>query len=437
MDAQYTKIKDHLLLITAGLLSALLYASLSITSKSDGDVGVFQLWLVSGACALLCFFIWNHYRLKQAAIPVLYILLFSILFRALGIGAFPILEDDFYRFLWDGYRFVEHGNPYGIPPAAFFDKAIDPDLETILGQINNPEIATIYGPVNQYLFALSYLIAPGKIWPLQLLFALADIGIILLLFKLAKPNNVLLYAWCPLVIKEFAFTAHPDVIGVVFMIAAWYCGKQSRISTAAILIALAAGAKIFAIIVAPFLLRFNIKAWLIFLATVLLIALPFGINTAWLPDGLKAMSGNWFFNAPLYLLLQQLFSFAGIKIFLTVLFAVLWLYYFYSTVKTKNRYDFRGDWVFGVFFICSSTLNPWYLVWLLPFATVWPSRWAWTASVSVLLAYGIGLNLPADNNEIKLGPYDIPPTILALEFLAIAIALLFDVKAWRKNPRQT
>ena len=74
-------------------------------------------------------------------------------------------------------------------------------------------------------------------------------------------------------------------------------------------------------------------------------------------------------------------------------------------------------------------INPWYLLWLLPFAVVFPSFWAWTASAAILLSYITGLNLP----DYTLQPYEQPVWARGLEFGLILLALAADVAVRRRK----
>lgn len=354
---------------------------------------------------------------------------FALLFRVIGVFTFPILEDDMYRYLWDGYMTVESGSPYSVPPIDFFDADnLSDRLEHILGLINYPGVATIYGPVCQWVFALGYLIAPGEIWPLQLIFTLADLLLILTLLRLAKPTTVLLYAWSPLIIKEFSITAHPDVLGALFLILAVVLYQHRRFFGVGCLIALAAGVKVFAVILLPFLLGFKWRGWLAFLVTGALIALPFGIEQAWLPAGLRAMGSSWLFNAPLYELLANWFSVNTVKALLLAIFALGSGIYALKTIFNPTLFNDqiqhspnhipRGDLLFAGLFLTIPALNAWYLVWLLPFAVIRPSLWAWVASVSILLSYASGINLP----HTELEPYEHSKWVLAVEFGIILLA---------------
>ena len=417
-------LSKHGPILVAGTLSAIAYAYLSLHSQHYADANLAQLLSVSVVCGMLCFISWLHYWRSHEEIPLISMIGFAILFRIIAVTGFPILEDDIYRYLWDGRLTIELGSPYGHIPANFFPADnLSQQFESILGAINYPYVATIYGPVCQWVFAGAYLIAPGEIWPLQCFFALADIALILTLLKLAKPLYVMLYAWSPLIIKEFSFTAHPDVLGALFLIAAYLAYQHKRFVLLGILLALATGVKIFALMLVPLLLGFQARAWLAFMLTAVLIALPWGVTEAWFPAGLKQMGNSWLFNAPIYFLLKSWAPIQTIKLILLSMLAVISAIYYVYAMKNWQLTKIRGDIMFAALFICAPVFNAWYLVWLLPFAVIYPSFWAWTASVSVFLAYVSGINLNGTGlYETTLEPYQQPMWAIVLEFSTIAVA---------------
>lgn len=432
--APYSSMDKHnVITLITGVISLLAYLYLSSHSQSYGDASLFNLLSVSGVCAGLCFVTWSYHWHTKQEVSVYLLLIFAVLFRLIGVASYPVLEDDGFRYLWDGYLSIEYGTPYDYVPADFFDNQYLPErFDDILGLINYPSIATIYGPLCQAVFSLSYLIAPGELWPLQAIFALADLGVILLLLKLARPLWVLLYAWSPLIIKEFAFTAHPDVLGVFFLLLAYTLFRSREFWWVGICVALAAGVKVFAIVLLPFLFQFNWRAWLGFCLMVLLLALPWGLTQAWLPEGLKAMSDDWVFNSLIYNILASWLTINTSKLILLAAYALVMGIYCYKYLFKNNlkQISFRPDLIFLGLFICTPALNAWYLVWLLPFAVIYPSLWAWVASVAILLAYVSGINLPGSN----LAPYQVPNWALIIEFGLILIAGLipFVAKARRE-----
>lgn len=423
----------------AGVLSLLGYAYLASQSQYYGDAQLWQLLSVSAFCFACSVFVWWQYTQNKQQVPILLLLSYAILFRLIGLFAFPILEDDMYRYLWDAKHTIEQGSPYNIPPSAYFDaEHLSERFEHILSGINYPDIATVYGPLCQWAFALAYLIAPGEIWPLQLLFGGADILLILALLKLGKPTHVLLYAWSPLIIKEFAFTAHPDVLGAMFMLFALCAYQNKKPIWIGVFMGLAAGVKVFAIILLPFLLLLHWRGWLAFLATIIAIALPFGLRDAWLPAGLVAMGNDWLFNAPLYTLYAVITNnIDSLPIFKLVLLALLalcagsyLLWHAYRAIYQQQQDQIYGDLLFAGLFLCIPALNPWYLVWLLPFAALRPSLWAWVTSISILLSYASGINLPSSTT---LGPYQHSVWLLLFEFSLIGGAVIIDVYLRKKR----
>ncbi len=399
-------------------------------------------------CAGLGYIIFWQYQKRQQQIPFLWILSSAIIFRAIGVLGEPILEDDFYRYLWDGYRMAVSGDPYSIAPAEYFSRNdIAPVFESILSRINYPDVATVYGPVSQWIFALGYLIAPGQVWPLQLTAALADVGVLLLLRSLCKHNILLLYAWCPLLIKEFAFTAHPDAAAIFLSVAAMVSLVSARVAVSGIFLALATGVKVFALLLLPLFLIYH-PPWrkpllllACYLATIGLISALFGSAGIWYPEGLSAMAQSWVFNSPIYFLLTPIIPFSGLKLGLLLLFCFLFGFYGIRILlhrvgvgwDSRDKRSVRGDLVFGLFLLCSPVLNPWYLPWILPFAVLYPARWPWVASYAILLSYLIQSTTgQSDLGQSDLGQYWLPAQLHLLEFGVILVAILWDW--WRPLP---
>lgn len=407
-----------------GLLSFCCYGYLSQFATNEASLA--QMAAALGVATCLQAGAWVYYYRQNAYPSFSEVLLWAISFRLLGIVGNPILEDDFYRYLWDGYSLIEHGTVYALAPQHWFDSAnVSQPFQNILDSINNPHIATIYGPVCQFVFSVSYLVSPGQVWPLQLIFTAFDVGILYLLFTLTHSRNVLLYAWCPLVIKEIAFTAHIDSMAVFFLLAACVALLKNRNVLLGLLLALAVGSKVFAILLLPFLLFRRATAAVGFVLGMVLLYAPFLSDLGNAEHGLSAMAAGWVFNAPLYLLLPD--HFLAIQLTLGSMFAIVWCYsawhWHQRSAHQKITNLPRADWIYGAFLLAIPALNPWYLIWLLPFAAIKPSLSAWVASVAVLLSYVIGLNNPGSG---LLG-YQQPLWAVTIEFGAIFAALIYDL----------
>lgn len=417
-----------------GLLCALGYALLSYMANQaeEPTVTTFLLTIAWVQVPVLAVYFFAYRRDERIPISTLFI--WAIVFRLIGLHGGPIFEDDFYRYLWDGYRFWEDGTPYGVAPEDFFlNQELSPVMRSVLNQINHPELTTIYGPTNQVIFLLGYLIEPGSLIPLQVFLIVFDVSLIYLLTRLTNSRNVLLYAWCPLVVKEIAFTAHPDIIGIQLVILALFLASNKRLAWAAVCAGMAVGAKIFALVLVPFVLvRGNLRHWLTLVLVLLLLYAPFLAMGGTDLDVLMLFVQEWEFNSALFGVINTVVPSTFAKFTLGLGFAAFWVWYYVSFRKSKSEIP-RGDWLFGIFLVVSPVINPWYVLWLLPFAAIYPSRWAWVASIAIFLSYITGLNL----GEFDIQAYAQPGWVRPLEFGLIVSAFCWDQWANRQHNRAT
>lgn len=415
------------------MLCALAYGWLASQSTGYGAASLSELLLTCGFCGAITLLLWLGHHRGQLRLQPGMVFFWALVFRLIGLCAYPVLEDDFFRYLWDGAMTVGHGTPYDIAPARYFDQALPQFAnEELLGRINYPEVATVYGPVTQWVFALSHVVAPGSVTALQLIAAAADLATASLLLRLAPIGGAFLYAFSPLLIKEFAMSAHIDAVGVLFMTLALLAFRERHWTALGALLALAAGVKVFALVAAPFLLGRNLRAWASFVATAVIVAMPFGLQNAWLPEGLSIMAGQWQFNAPLAHALQALNLPGQLPI---IAFAAVWLGAYWRWMRIWNAHpaaayhpDFSQlplHWLLGLFLLALPVLNPWYLAWWLPFAAVRPTLTAWIASGAVLLSYASGINM-ATSEATALQLYQLPVWVQVAEWGVIAVAVITD-----------
>ncbi len=406
-----------------GVICALGYATLAYLASQPSEPGLGAFYGIVIWTASPVFLLYWYLTHHDQSISWQRLFWWAIAFRLCGLIGGPIYEDDFYRYLWDGYRFWTAGTPYGEAPETFFlDQSVPVSFHAILSQINYPELPTIYGPTNQLLFAFGYLIEPANVKILQLLLIIVDLAIVYLLSRLTSTRNVLLYAWCPLVIKEIAFTAHPDAIGICLVLAAIVLASKDRKTFSAICLGLAVGAKIFAVALVPFVLRHaGFRHWCFFVFTLGLLYAPFVISGGTDLTSLQTFALEWEFNAALFSLLTIVLPSLPAKYCLAALGGCFWLWC-YMRYRSGETEIPPGDRIYGVLLLVAPVINPWYVLWVLPFAAIYPSHWAWTASVAVFLSYITGLTL----GHYDLQPYSHPPWVKPIEFGAIGCALLLD-----------
>lgn len=408
-----------------GLWCALGYAALAFLSRRPGEPDLLMFFLLVAWTSLPVFVLYLYFHRRGESFPLGRLVFWAVAFRICGLAGAPFFEDDFYRYLWDGYRFATAGTPYVAAPEAFFsDPGVPAIFHGILDRINYPELPTIYAPVTQAVFLLGYWLKPGSLAALQTILILVDLVTMVLLLRLTPAVNVMLYAWCPLVVKEIAFTAHPDGLGICLLLAAIVLARKHRWWGAAVCLGMAAGAKIFALVLVPLVMvGAGFGPWTLFAGTLAGLYVPFVLQGGTDVESLLVFAREWEFNSAAFGLLATVLQPFEAKVVLGLLCAAFWGRYYLRYSQTGARDVPRGDWLYGVFLAASPVINPWYLLWLLPFAAMTPSVSAWTASVAVFLGYVTGLNLI----DGDLQPYQQPAWVRPLEFGLILLALAFDL----------
>ena len=388
-------------------------------------LGLLATWDLAGhPVAMLCWFaaaiaalVWAR---CSAVVPTLHVLLLVAAgMRLILLPLPPSLSDDVYRYLWDGRVAAAGFNPYELAPNATELTNLRDDLWQALPHRN---VATVYPPLALTLFS----IAAKFPWPLLLwksMLIVVDLATCLFLFRLAAHRGgdgvrAVWYAWNPLVTLEVAGMGHLDALGVCAVVIAVWALVAGR-KTAWIALAAAAGVliKLIPILAFPVWLRRSRRRAVFVGLSVLVLAAAFGpvlVASRGLPSGYLAFGGSWEFNGPLYeplwrvlesvdarshgeRLLDSLKAFGGnhefwnrfypfnyprmhARFLLAVLFSVL-------AVRIWRKSDVIGATgsVFELLVLCSATVYPWYLLWLLPFAALAErSAWLVLSSMSVL-----------------------------------------------------
>ena len=213
----------RLVLLGAAILACILGAAAQrlpddIGAMTDGRTVAYVAWTVAAgalyaAAVALVLRAQTPGRRTLAAV-----LLLAAAMRFVTILPPPLLSTDVYRYVWDGRVQAAGINPYLHLPAApellpLRDAASGP--AAIYPNINRAYYApTIYPPFAQAIFAAVALAWPG-VWGMKaamLAFDALAAGAGLLLLRAAglPPGRVLIYAWNPLVVWEFAGGAHID-----------------------------------------------------------------------------------------------------------------------------------------------------------------------------------------------------------------------------------
>jgi len=408
----------------SALLLLVVYGTLAWFSRGETDLSIGMFAVICAVAFILSLVAARSVYLSSGRVSFRHVVFWCCLIRIIAVCGEPIYEDDYYRYLWDGRQTVETGSPYSQSPSAAFDVEEDPVWSEVLDNINYPDLRTVYGPVNQYVFALAYLVSPGDVFVLQVMMAAVDILIICLLAQMAPLWAVALYGFSPLIIKEFAMTAHPDVLSVAALLWATLAWQRDRLYLAAVALAIAVAAKIFALLLVPLLLRWSWRCWVVFLAILVALYIPI-LDRNGSVEALSAMAQSGLFNAPVYFLLEAYVDVQIIRLVLLASFVGFYAWYFFhcNPKTTGPRTIPRADAIFFFMLLALPIFNTWYFVFVLAYAAIHPSLWAWTGSVTILFAYATGLQL--DGTELQL--YEQPAWASIAGFMPIFLAFLVQI----------
>ena len=435
---QIPALKDNLVSVFI-MLCALTYAAFCLALAKASNTYAAVTLPQFGCYLLAAHIIWGmvlYISRESNRLSTPLILLSAIVFRLCLLSGFPVLEDDIYRYLWDGYLVSQLGSAYGLPPATFFPGSeLSPTMQAILGLVSYPDIATVYGPFSEFLFAAAYTIAPGQIWPIKVIILCFDSTCLILLARWLSPRKLLLISWCPLLLFQFALNAHIDIIAIALLMAGiHFTLRPSRWWLTPLCLALAISVKLFALLAAPFLLL-KWRQVLVFIAVLATLYVPVMLTGHSEFDGLSVISQQWNFNS-LFALIANLLLDSRLTQLLSLLLlgsGVIVIYYYYgrSAVISRRLYGCFISYI--LLLLLSPALNPWYLAWLLLFAAFTDHIWPWIFAVVIWLSLLTGINL----QKGTLGLYEMSSYTILLEFAIVAIVPIWAVsqkklRGWRR-----
>ncbi len=424
-----------------GVCCALAYSVLALQPTRIPLTLYFAALALAWVASLVAF---AMLRGADGAFPLRRMLIWCLLFRAIGLTSEPVLEDDHYRYLWDGRTFAVEGSPYlGAPIDHFDNRDIPERFDHILDRINHPDLPTVYPLVAQATFLVGYWIAPGELAPIKLLLLLADLATLALLLRMIAPRKALLYAWCPLLIQETAFSGHIDSLGVLFLVAGFVAFANGRDVLLGLALALAVATKPFALIVAPLFIlgrgrAEGLRTAAVFIPCVGILYAPLLLSGEAGLHGLVAFAGDWEFNSTFFALLANLFGGTAAKLLGAAAVAIVcggllvgangrWASCATLSVARGVSSVPRGDVLLGCFFLVAPVVNPWYLLWLLPFVCVYPSYWGIAGLCGVSLSYAHGLFLsPVALEPGGLPPYHHPEWVRPMELFLVALGVILQ-----------
>ena len=391
------------MLLLLGVAMLLLFR-IAVHSKGVADIRWF-LELVVIQSVIYLAVAWLSLRSSDSRSILLLGLVFAALFR-LSIIFFPAyLSDDIYRYIWDGRVQAAGINPYRYIPAE--EPLAQLRDEKIYPHINRREtVRTIYPPIAQATFLLVTRISESVTWMKAAMIgfeAVAIWAIIQLLssFGFAR-QRVLIYAWHPLAVWEFAGSGHADALAIAFIALALLARRKHAETLTGVLIACATCVKLFPVVLFPAL--YTRKSWkmpLAFVVTVLIAYLPYlNVGPMKVLGSLPAysserglLSGDQYF---LLALARQVLN-ANVPtiayfIFVAAVLGILSLSMMREKPGNETRYLRNGLVIASLFMVFQAPHFSWYFAWLIPFLCFIPSIPFFYLSLSNFVLYLTWLN---------------------------------------------
>lgn len=385
-------------------------------------------------------------KIQDNKIWLFTIIISGLISRLILIPSVPVLENDYYRYLWDGAVSAHLYNPYKYSPKDIADntEGIPAELNslykeagTLMNSINHPHIRTIYPVLSQVVFAAAYFLSPWEYWSWKVLLLLFDILLLVVLLKILKQLTlplilVSIYWLNPIVIHEFFNAAHMDLLALLFVVISLYLMLKKNSLLSVICLALAVGFKLWPVVLLPLILyhywsnkKILIKLTGIFVGIVFVLFIPVLISNLDKSLGFIIYASKWINNAAFYSIFKiivakiaQLLPFSpGCLVCINrVGIITIFLIVFIIILKKQSNDQFRifnkAVMIIAVLYLISPTQFPWYYTWIVPLLVIRPK-------ISLLL-YPLLLPL----YQLKyLSEY-----IIYIEHIPVLILFIFEAK---------
>lgn len=376
-----------------GLTASGLYA------QRENDIDWFvAVALAQGAVYLLALLLIRRCTASRRVLAV--ILGIAAAMRIAVLAAPPFLSTDIYRYVWDGRVLAAGINPYRYIPT---DPHLAPLRDTeIFPRINRNNYApTIYPPAAEAIFFAVTRISGSVTAMKAAMVGFEAIAVWLLLRLLVSAGlpamRIVVYAWHPLPLWEFAGSGHIDAAIIAFVALALWSRRRVGSALTGLVLALAVLVKFYPAVLFPALWRPSRRGWewrmpVVFALAIALAYLPF-LGAGWGVFGfLPRYMGEEGFTSGgagfyLWSMAQAVLPLGGAPEIVYLIAAALMLAALALYVLRRTDSAVSGAALLAVAFIV--LLSPhyaWYFAWLVLFACLLP--WAsllWLTLASFLL----------------------------------------------------
>ncbi|MCI0482167.1 MAG: hypothetical protein L0213_11345 [Candidatus Dadabacteria bacterium] len=409
--------------------------------------------------ALYIFTVFRALKSFNAGTMLGFILFIGLALRLVMFFSTPILEDDYFRYLWDGAVTANGINPYKYSPEQVIqNRDVPEELSRLAGEsgdiihrINHPHIRSIYPPITQALFALSYIIKPWSLLPWRsvlLVFDIAALALILYSLSLMRLPLVytMIYWWNPLFVKEIYNSGHLDVLVFPFALGGVLLALRAKYLSSLMSLATGIGIKLWPVFLIPLALRpilsspgRILRAVLVLIVFLTALFLPLYLSGPDGSSGLIAYGGSWENNDSVFRIIIFISDFSlGVLGFEThhkyalarviaASLTVLWIAYMSYRKPTGVDFFKRSLFIVAFVFLISPTEFPWYYTWLLPFLALQP-RFSLLTLTALLPLYYLRYYF-----EPRGGLDIFTKIIVWLEFAPVWVLLFLE---WKRGRRE-
>ena len=361
---------------------------------------------MGGASILYWLAAWTACKAPAARSTLWLALAFGALFRVAPLTTDTYLSTDLYRYVWDG-RVQAHGiNPYRYVPGDIHLMPLrDGRIYTHINRANYAK--TVYPPGAQIVFLLTTRISETITGMRLTMVCFEGLTVWLLIRLLAAyglpAQLVLLYAWHPLCVTEFAGGGHQDAMMLTCCAWALLMHRRGREMLTGVALGCAVLMKLFPILLFPALYRRFRWGWRMPLACAATVAagyLPYIATYSFkgalgfLPmyaseEGLQSGDRFYFLNMLPSGLLHRL-GIAEYSVFVVLaalaFAAAAWWAYWRADADDRSALR-RCAYLAAMFVAVLSPAIDWYCTWLVLFLPLLPEVWAlyWIPSATPVL----------------------------------------------------
>ena len=335
------------------------------------------------------------------------ILVIAVACRIAPLFAEPWLSSDIYRYVWDGIVQHAHISPYryvpGDPALAF----LRAPHQSIFDHINRRDYAhTIYPPGAEALYYLITAVSP-TVLAMKCVMVLCEAVTVDALIKILRQLNlrreqILLYAWCPLLVWEIAGSGHLDSVAMACISLALLFRIRRRPILTGLFLGIAVMTKFYPIILLPALmlprrplplnkkwafLNPSLWDWKLPSTVFALIALGyaayssvgklvFGFLGGYAQEeGIATGTRYFLLDLAQHIPGLQNFPTAAYYLFCILIFIAIKLWALQTAAEQGTETAFlRPAFAFAIaLMLLFSPHYPWYIAWLIPFFTLLPT----------------------------------------------------------------